>query len=384
MTSLKESSMDQHSFTIMQCWAPRLRRAIFKTHSQTRQLFAIVIPFVISVSALAQEQNWIVPQETNVDASFRGLAVVDQDEAWVSGSKGVVIRTVDRGATWSRIRIPKTDELDFRDVALPEKNIVLLMSAGAGDKSQVFRSIDSGKSWTNVLINQDDDGFFNAFTFFDSQNGILIGDPINGRLDVYRTSDGGTTWMREQGPAFQDGEYGFAASGTNVTTVAPNHVWIASGGSIARVFRLSDSQKTWMSSETPMAQGNDSSGIFSVAFRDPFHGVIVGGDYKNPESDNGNIAHTADGGKTWTLANPKGKVSHKACVRHIGEKRWISVGRTGVAISDDDGATWKQVSDQGYFTFDVNGETFTGWMAGSDGRVARFTWPQAPMSHRSK
>jgi len=36
-------------------------------------------------------QQWTLkPVETNVDASFRGLSVVDDKVAWVSGNKGTV------------------------------------------------------------------------------------------------------------------------------------------------------------------------------------------------------------------------------------------------------------------------------------------------------
>jgi hypothetical protein len=48
--------------------------------------------------------------------------------------------------------------------------------------------------------------------------------------------------------------------------------------------------------------GPDSAGIFSIAFLDSTHGVIVGGDYKHPDEDGPNLAFTNDGGKTWTLS----------------------------------------------------------------------------------
>ena len=46
-----------------------------------------------------------------------------------------------------------------------------------------------------------------------------------------------------------------------------------------------------------MIHGADSTGIFSIAFRDPLHGVIAGGDYKQPDDDGPNLAFTDDGGK---------------------------------------------------------------------------------------
>lgn len=331
---------------------------------------------VIMCTNASGQVDWIVPQETDVDASLRGIAVVDEDEAWVSGSDGVVLHTTDRGSKWSMVSIPNAGDLDFRDVAALRNGVVLLLSAGPGDRSRVFRSTDGGKSWTTPLVNRDAAGFFNAFTFADSQNGILVGDPIDEHMDVYRTRDGGVSWRRERGPHLEQGEYGFAASGTSVAAYGSSHLWIATGGAIARVFRSENSGTTWAPCHTPVAQGNESSGIFSVAFRDPRHGVIVGGDYKNPDADGGNVARTADGGQTWTLAGPRGEIPHKACVRHLAESSWLTVGRTGIAVSHDDGASWQHVSRESFYTFDVHAESRTGWMAGSDGRVARFAWPK--------
>jgi len=56
------------------------------------------------------------------------------------------------------------------------------------------------------------------------------------------------------------------------------------------------------SSTLPSSNGSESAGIFSIAFRDPMHGVIAGGDYKHPDRDGPNLAFTKDGGKTWTLS----------------------------------------------------------------------------------
>jgi len=85
--------------------------------------------------------------------------------------------------------------------------------------------------------------------------------------------------------------------------VAPDqNIWLATGGKAARVFHSPDRGKTWEVFNTPILHGPQSAGIFSLAFRDPQHGVIAGGDYKHPKDDGPNLAFTEDGGKTWTLS----------------------------------------------------------------------------------
>jgi hypothetical protein len=111
-----------------------------------------------------------------------------------------------------------------------------------------------------------------------------------------------------------EGEGAFAASNTCLAIVPTNvrksgasapdaNLWFATGGKTARVFHSPDRGQTWQVFDTPILQGPDSAGIFSIAFRDALHGVIAGGDYKHPKDDGPNLAFTDDGGKTWTLSD---------------------------------------------------------------------------------
>ena len=90
-------------------------------------------------------------------------------------------------------------------------------------------------------------------------------------------------------------EGAFAASGTCLE----NDVWFCTGGAkAARVFHSGDRGKTWSVSETPGFAGIDSTGVFSMAFRDRDHGVVGGGDYRKPDRTEATGAVTTDGGKT--------------------------------------------------------------------------------------
>jgi hypothetical protein len=91
------------------------------------------------------------------------------------------------------------------------------------------------------------------------------------------------------------------SSGQAAASVNPN-IWFATGGKSARVFHSPDGGASWQVFDTPMVHGAESAGIFSIAFRDALHGVIAGGDYKQPKLDGPNLAFTEDGGKTWTLS----------------------------------------------------------------------------------
>ncbi|HKI27712.1 MAG TPA: YCF48-related protein [Candidatus Sulfotelmatobacter sp.] len=131
------------------------------------------------------------------------------------------------------------------------------------------------------------------------------------------TQTPGSTW-KSGASAPRERRENEGASAPEGKTPDPN-LWFATGGRAARVFHSSDRGQTWQVFDTPILHGPDSAGIFSIAFRDAFHGVIAGGDYKHPDQDGPNLAFTDDGGKTWTLSpiHPQAYFSAAAYDRNV-------------------------------------------------------------------
>jgi photosystem II stability/assembly factor-like uncharacterized protein len=186
------------------------------------------------------------------------------------------------------------------------------------------------------------------------------------------TTDGGANWkpLAAKAPSpGRAGEGAFAASGTCLVTHGDQNVWFATGGAkSARVFRSRDRGQTWEVSETPMAAGAASAGIFSIAFRDGKHGMIVGGDYRKPDDSGSTAATSSDGGKTWTRLDRR--LPYRSAVGWAKD-RWIAVGTSGSLASLDDGVSWKALDRENYNSvgFAPTGE---GWAVGPKGRIARF------------
>jgi photosystem II stability/assembly factor-like uncharacterized protein len=321
--------------------------------------------------------------QTGVTASFRGLAMRGPNEVWVTGSQDTVIKSEDAGKTWQRVKVPhamvkdkdgKPVTFDYRDVELLPNGSVIVMSIGNGEASNLFRSTDNGASWQVVLRNKEPEGFFDGIVFDKTgQNGLLFGDPLRGRLDLYRTADSGKTWEpvdESKRPKLTEGEYGFAASGSGAAMVGSN-IWIATGGSVARLHRSSDSGQTWSVANVPMRSGNPSSGVFSIAVTDKQHIVAVGGDYLKPDESVQNVAASPDGGKTW-LKLSSVNMPHKACVKWLGDGRFLTCGRTGVALSSDGGRNWSTLSKDSWYVCSFDAKSQSGFLAGKDGRLARF------------
>jgi photosystem II stability/assembly factor-like uncharacterized protein len=331
-------------------------------------LLAMSLVLLITSSAAAQ---WQV-QNSGTQADLRGLCVVSPSCAWVSGTKGTYARTTDGGKTWSVGVVSGADKLDFRDVEAFGETTAYLLSAGPGDASRIYKTTDGGKSWVMQFKCADPAGFFDAIAFWDENNGLALGDPIAGRFQLLITSDGGDHWQPLESktlPAGLPGEGAFAASGSCLVTHGEKEAWFATGGAkTARVFHSRDRGQTWEVSETPLAAGAESAGIFSIAFRDNDHGIIVGGDYRKPNETGATAAITSDGGKTWTLLDKA--LPFRSAVAWAKD-RWVAVGTSGSHVSLDNGATWKLLDRENYNSvgFSSSGE---GWAVGPKGRIAKF------------
>ncbi len=329
---------------------------------------AAVLLGLCSSVALGQWQQHTIKSE----ADFRGLSVVSPKVAWVSGTKGTFGRTTDAGKTWTAGTVPDADKLDFRDVEAFSEDTAYLLSAGPGEDSRIYKTTDGGKNWDLQFKSSEPKAFFDAIAFWDEKNGIALSDPVNGRFQLIATADGGANWkpLPEKAlPAALPNEGAFAASGTCLVTQGEKDVWFCTGGAkAARVFHSSDRGQTWTVVETPLAAGIESAGVFSIAFRDGKHGVIVGGDYRKPDDTTATAAITSDGGKTWTLIEKP--LPFRSAVAWAKD-RWVAVGTSGSDVSTDDGATWKPLDREKYNAvgFTATGE---GWAVGPKGRIAKF------------
>jgi photosystem II stability/assembly factor-like uncharacterized protein len=285
-------------------------------------------------------------QKSNTTENLRGIALLSNRVAWASGTHGTYLRASDlRKNSWQVAQVPGAENLDFRDVEAFSADKAYLLAAGPGDQSRIYKTIDGGHNWTLQFTNKDPKGFFDCMAFWDGDHGIAVGDPVNGKFVLIRTEDGGKNWnpiSPNALPAAAEGEGAFAASGTCITVEGKNNVWFVTGGKVARVFRSMDNGKSWSVADTPSAHGNESSGIFSIAFRDAMHGVIAGGDYKQPKQDGPNLAFTDDGGLTWKLskASPQAFFSAVAFdprndrVLALGSALTLEIGKAGRKLSD--------------------------------------------------
>jgi photosystem II stability/assembly factor-like uncharacterized protein len=312
--------------------------------------------------------------ETGVTARFRGLAAVSDRVAWVAGSQGTILRTVDGGRSWARVDPPGAAELQFRDIEAADQDHAVALTVGEGDQSRLYATADGGRNWTETFRNDDPAAFYDCITFLDRRHGLALSDPVGGRFRILATADGGRSWSVQPDsgmPPALPGEFAFAASGTCLVSSGWRAYFATGGGERARVFSSRNGGRSWTVADTPIPSG-ESAGIFSLAFRDPWHGIAVGGDFAAPGAAPAGSATTRDAGRTWMVsATVPGE--YRSGAAWLNTNTALAVGPTGSDISRDAGRTWTRF-DTGSFDAVDCGRHDSCWASGDKGQVAVLSW----------
>lgn len=321
-------------------------------------------------------------QTSNTTADLRGIHNVGNGVAWASGTNGTVLRTEDGGYVWQSCSIPPgAEKLDFRGIQAFDANTAIVMSSGPGDQSRLYKTSDGCHSWKLVVANPDKEGFWDAIQGDDpddplhdswdpshykevrADRALILGDSVQRQLRLWEWKEGWEGRELELSNQIRGksdpGEASFAASNSvlqiaHTKQVDPTwkyYVRSASGTpahsymSMVRVEtgRCEPCRMETSRVELPMSQNSDSAGVFSFDFRTDFVGVVVGGDYKKPDSTARTAAMTSDGGMSWKLAQTPPRGYRSAVAYDASTKTWINVGPNGTDISTDDGRNWRPV-----------------------------------------
>jgi len=230
-----------------------------------------------------------------------------------------------------------------------------------------------------VYKENNDKAFYDAMDFWNDEEGIAIGDPTEDCMSIIITRDGGNTWHKmscDSLPKTKEGEAAFAASNTNIAIVG-DHTWVATGGKASRVMYSPDKGKTWEVYETPIVQGLETTGIYSIDFYDELNGFAIGGDYTKPDDNAANKIRTNDGGKTWELVAQHENPGYRSCVQYVPNragKELVAIGFKGIDYSNDSGRSWKHLSDEGFYTIRFLNDSI-GYAAGK-GRISKLTFKE--------
>ncbi|NND88093.1 MAG: oxidoreductase [Flavobacteriaceae bacterium] len=305
--------------------------------------------------------------------SIRAIAAVDDSNVWFAANKGrigLIHDTVPKLATISY----EERALEFRAIGLTSEALFVLSIGSPAVLYKIGYQNEQATNIEEVYIEEGKNVFYDAIRFWNDEEGIAMGDPTDGCLSILITRDGGDTWNKlscDQLPTTAPGEAAFAASNSNIAIVGDN-AWLVTGGTRARVFHSSDKGKTWEVYSTPIIQGQAMTGIYSVDFYDEQKGIIIGGNWDQQDSKNGNKAITTDGGQTWNLIADGQEPGYRSSVRYVpgsNGKGIVAVGMPGISYSNDGGAQWIELSKEGFYAIEFVNDSIA--FASGKNKIAR-------------
>ena len=303
--------------------------------------------------------------------SIRAIELMGNSLAFAA-NKGT-FGTVDLGTGKVRANMERyhTSVPAFRAVAHTSTDFFMLSI-----ESPALLYKTGGNGRMELVYKEEGEGvFYDAMTFLNDKDGIAIGDSVDGCLSVIITSDGGNTWSKlpcSQLPEGIEGEGAFAASNTNIKTIGDN-IWMATTS--GRILFSSDKGKSWETNQTPIKNGKPTEGIYSIDFYDENLGFAIGGDYTDPDASKANKAITKDGGKTWSLVADGSEPDYKSCVQFVTGSNGtglVAIGFTGISYSSDMGKTWKELSNEPFFTIRFQNDSIA-YAAGKN-RISKLTF----------
>lgn len=241
---------------------------------------------------------------------------------------------------------------NFRALALTSNRA---FGVSIGSPGLIF-NLDNDAHRNKVVYQENHEkAFYDAIEFWNDEEGIAMGDPTDNCISIVITRDRGKNWTKVPCnilPEVIEGEAAFAASDTNIAIVG-DKTWIATGGKASRILFSPDKGKTWEVFNTPITQGIETAGMYSLDFYDENNGFAIGGDYTKPGDSTANKIRTNDGGKTWELVAENENPGYRSCVQYVpnsNAKALVAVGFKGIDYSSDAGESWTHLSDEGFYT----------------------------------
>ncbi len=318
--------------------------------------------------------NKLIPNIQN--QSLGCIFFQDPLKGWIVGSNGTILKTNDGGLSWISVVSPTTKSLNSICFSSLSTGTI------CGENGTVLSTQDGGANWVEKASGTT--GNLSQVSFASQDTGIITGAVILKSVDagiswhvvnstcgyisgcfpgpqvaygvgycghLVKSDDGGVNWYDLSSgtnkPEIRDSFFADAQSG-----------WLLENGN--RILFTGDGGETW--------EGIDTTAFFSdrIVFTDLLNGWSAGF---------GQIAHTADGGHSWTVQflDP----GHTLFLRDLAFTDPLhgwAVGTDTILRTTNGGITWDKlhvgpISPYAIFFADQN----TGWIVGDAGKIMKTT-----------
>ncbi|MEZ6140167.1 MAG: YCF48-related protein [Zavarzinella sp.] len=295
------------------------------------------------------------------DAGIRAVYFVDHQEGWVAGDDGLIMHTINGGATWEKQVSGSRSTITSICFLSPYTGWAAGRTELPGGKSEgtILFTSDGGLNWTN--ISKTGLPGINRVQFFDARNGIAAGDGTPEMPSgLFSTIDGGVTWKTRPGvlnPSWlaadftdadtgvlagvwnrlapvRDGRMGVAdvdsLHGKNIEDVkVRGQLAVAVGQGASILLSSNTAGVRWGMVDLQLPRMLKNSIDFSAVSVVSNEIWVVG----RPGSV---LFHSKDAGKTWEIL-PTGQNLPLYAIHFVDSKRGWATGALGIILATTDG-----------------------------------------------
>ncbi len=296
-------------------------------------------------------------QSSGLTSVLYSVNAPNDDVAWVCGAAGKVLRTTNKGATWTNVSgtIPTTYAL-YNIYAWDANSAVV--TGVAGSTTAIYATSNGGSTWT---LGNSHAGFGDNLYMTSASNAYFIGDPVSGNWDLLKSTNGGFNWSSWATLPTTN------TSGTynNAACFLGNQVWFESVG-LSTIHYSTDLGTTWTSQSISLSE------LTAIWFNSTTRG-LAGGSSTTP-----GLLTTTNAGVNWSAITSPYPTSSISGIVGTGTTWWISQQGTGISISTNDGANWSTAYTAAagnfyHMTMARTGSTI--WGVRSNGGISRYGTP---------
>ncbi len=295
------------------------------------------------------------PVEASCKESFAAGWFVNRQTGFLVLTDGTVFRTDNNGGTFAQKNpLPGTRAPGGTATPVDVRFITDQIGVGATSDGKIYRTTDGANSWSLI---SDTARAVHSFFFLDANNGFAVGD---GSLFLV-TKDGGATWTpKDIGiPPTNLRSIQCASLTLCVMTTEPGTALVRTddGGTTARLVTPSQDPifAAGFASATRIA-ATGATGATAVSDDAGLNFTPIGGRLSGTYSrvraggqagtafapgDNGSLAKTTDGGKTWTRGNVATSEDVIDVAFPTAQVGYALDSSGGLFRTNDGGATWK-------------------------------------------
>lgn len=264
------------------------------------------------------------PEQPSWLRIYTDIAFNGPDLGLISGWRGTIMRSGDKGQTWSKVQVPT--EADLNSITILDDRTAIAV----GSSGNIVRSVDGGLSWEKVASPTSET--LNAVATISGGGAVAVG----WHGTIISTSDGGKTWtstFSSKDRALNFEAVDFTVDGTGMA--------VSSTGQVYKTTNVTD----WQQLTMPDADLK----LFTVDLLDPSTAFMAGNIEMEKAFTFGGktvLLKTQTGGQNWEFG-PRDWNADLLAIHFIDSQSAMATGWDGIILrTSDGGQTWTAVVSQ--------------------------------------